>query len=135
MTARGKLYMGFLKNKDGSEKKDITLKQMESFSVREGKDPIFLLDYHFENGTTYTITFFENSLHISGNIEGEEESTFMLKDDGDFYSDKCNEYLNKFFEELNNEFEAIDKEYEQEQEANEEKKDSNAPEEPPSNPA
>lgn len=127
MTARGKLYMGFLKNKDGTEKKDITLKQMESFSVREGKDPIFLLDYHFENGTTYTITFFENSLHISGDIEGEEESTLILYDDGDFYSDKFAQVMN----ELEKEVQIILNEFE----TGEEKNDTNTPEEPPSNPA
>ena len=129
MTARGKLYMGFLKNKDGSEKKDITLKQMESFSVREGKDPIFLLDYHFENGTTYTITFFENSLHISGDIEGEEEttSTLILYDDGEVYSSKFEQVIN----EVNKEFQTILNEFEELENENEEK---NIPEEPPSNP-
>ena len=128
MTARGKLYMGFLKNKDGTDKEEITLKQMESFSVREGKDPIFMLDYNFENGTTYTITFFENSLHISGDIVGEEEttSTLILYDDGEVYSSKFEQVIN----EVNKEFQTILNELEELENENEEK---NNPEEPPSN--
>ncbi len=128
MTARGNLYMGFLKNKDGTEKEYLTTKRMESFTVRKEKNTVFLLNYQFENGKTYTINFFENSLYISEGIEGEEEttSTLILYDDGEVYSSKFEQVIN----EVNKEFQTILNELEELENENEEK---NNPEEPPSN--
>ena len=120
--------MGFLKNKDGTEKEYLTTKRMESFTVRKEKNTVFLLNYQFENGKTYTINFFENSLYISEGIEGEEEttSTLILYDDGEVYSSKFEQVIN----EVNKEFQTILNELE---ELENEKEEKNNPEEPPSN--
>ena len=80
MTARGRLYYQYLKNRDGSHKaqRDIKAKLIESFTVpKEAEDEIdmpiefnipdkvYFLDYTFENNKAIRIMFHHDGLMIS----------------------------------------------------------------------
>lgn len=83
--AKGRLFMQYFDNKNGTPKEEskIRPKELESFSVRDGEEPLFFLDYKFDNGNEYRITFYGKALSVQGSFS--EESKLMhyaLTEDG-----------------------------------------------------
>jgi len=82
--AKGRLFMQYFHNKNGTLKEEgkIRPKEMESFSVRDGNEPIFFLDYEFSNGNEYRISFYEKGLSVQGSFAGESEVKHYALTDG-----------------------------------------------------
>lgn len=83
--AKGRLFMQYLHNKNGTPKEEskIRPKELESFSVRDGEEPLFFLDYKFDNGNEYRITFYGKALSVQGSFSGESKLMhYALTEDG-----------------------------------------------------
>lgn len=83
--AKGRLFMQYFHNKNGTPKEEgkIRPKEMESFSVRDGEDPLFFLDYKFDNGNECRITFYGKALLVQGSFSGElEVKHYALTENG-----------------------------------------------------